>query len=183
MKKLIVFIIIIIICAIAYNPIKTHIMKKYFYPEPYNNYVVQYSEQFDMDPMFIRSIIKTESGFNPNAKSNAGAMGLMQITATTGDFIAGKLGITDFTPSMLYNPQTNIEFGTWYLEYLSKEFNNDENLVAAAYNAGGAKVSSWLNNPQYSSNGTTLNNIPYVETANYVQKVQKYVNEYKKLYS
>lgn len=183
MKKLIVLIVIVIIAIMAYFPIKTKILKNYFYPEKYNQYVLQYSEQFDMDPMFVRAIIKTESGFNPNAESNVGAMGLMQITATTGQFIANNLGITDFTPDMLYNPKINIEFGCWYLEYLSKEFNNNEELVAAAYNAGGAKVSSWLNNSEYSSDGVTLNNIPYVETANYVQKVQKYTDTYKKLYS
>ncbi|WP_055069809.1 lytic transglycosylase domain-containing protein [Clostridium massiliamazoniense] len=183
MKKLIAFIIIVILCIMTYGPIKTHIMKKYFYPEKYNNYVVEYSEKFDMDPMFVRAIIKTESGFNPNAESNVGAMGLMQITASTGEFIAKNLGITNFTPSMLYNPQINIEFGCWYLEYLSKQFSNNEELVAAAYNAGGAKVASWLNNSAYSSDGVTLNSIPYTETANYVQKVQKYANTYKKLYS
>lgn len=182
MKKLITFIIIVIIAIIAYSPIKTYILKTYFYPEKYNQYVVEYSEQFNMDPMFVRGIIKTESGFNPNAKSNAGAIGLMQITGTTGEFIAKNLGINNFETSMLYNPQINIEFGCWYLEYLSQEFGNNQELVAAAYNAGGAMVTSWLNNPKYSS-GATLTNIPYAETANYVKKVKKYTDTYKALYS
>lgn len=185
LKRLIVIVVLIIIAVILLRKVGEKLYIKYLYmtyPEKYNSYVVEYSEKYDLDPMFVRGIIKTESNLNPNALSNVGAKGLMQITNQTGQDIAEKLGIQNFQPDMLYDPQINIEFGTYYLSKLVNEFNNDPKLVIAAYNAGAGNVQSWLNNREYSKDGIHLNYIPFSETREYVNKVIKNEDMYKRLY-
>lgn len=151
------------------------------FPNKYNSYIEEYSKEFGVDPILVKGVIRTESDFRPDALSNQNAKGLMQITNSTGEWIAGKLGIKDFTPSMLYNPEINIEFGCWYLKYLEDEFGNTDSAIAA-YNAGRNNVKAWLNNKKYSTDGHTLNNIPFVETANYVKKVNFFEKCYDNLY-
>ncbi|MGL4848281.1 MAG: lytic transglycosylase domain-containing protein [Clostridium sp.] len=186
LKRIILLIVILVLVILGGKFIIGKAYKKYLYithPEKYNSYVVKYSEEFGVDPKFVDAVIKTESNFNPNAKSNVGAKGLMQITDETGSDIAEKLGISNFEPSMLYDPNISIMFGTYYLSRLIQRFNNDPTLVIAAYNAGGGNVESWLNNPEYSKNGTSLDYIPFSETRAYVQKVLKNDKIYKELYS
>ena len=105
-------------------------------------------------------------------------MGLMQITSSTGNFIANNLNVKDYS---LLNPKTNILFGCWYLKYLKNKFNN-LNVVVAAYNAGEGNVANWLSNSNYSLDGKTLNAIPFSETKRYVDKFATTFAKYKKLY-
>lgn len=184
-RRLILVIVIIILVIFAGKWIIQKAYTKYLYithPEKYSSYVIKYSNEYGLDPMFVRAIIKTESNFNPNATSNVGAKGLMQITDETGSDIAEKLGVQNFTPSMLYNPQTNIEFGTYYLASLVNQFNNDPTLVSAAYNAGRGNVVNWLGNSEYSPDGIHLTYIPFTETRGYVTKVLDNFKIYTKLY-
>lgn len=184
-KRLILLIVILALVIIGGKWIIHKVYTKYLYmthPEKYNSYVMEYSKEYGLDPMFVRAIIKTESNFNPDATSNVGAKGLMQITNETGQDIAEKLGVQNFTPSMLYNPQTNIEFGTYYLASLVNQFDNDPTLVSAAYNAGRGNVVNWLNNIEYSKDGVHLTYIPFTETRGYVNKVLDNFNIYTKLY-
>ena len=123
-------------------------------------------------------IINIESSFNPNAKSDKGAIGLMQITPKTGEYISKMLNVDEYD---LYNPKTNIEFGGYYLKYLINRFQNTETAVCA-YNAGEGNVSIWLNNPEFSDDKITLKNIPFTETNEYINKFKKTFTKYKKLY-
>ncbi|MGL4874822.1 MAG: lytic transglycosylase domain-containing protein [Clostridium sp.] len=185
-KKIILLVVILVLVVVGGRWIVGKAYKKYLYmthPKKYNSYVVKYSGEFGVDPNFVDSVIKAESNFNPEAESGVGAKGLMQITDETGGDIAKKLGVSNFEPSMLYDPNTSIMFGTYYLSRLIQRFNNDPTLVIAAYNAGGGNVESWLSNPEYSKNGTSLDYIPFSETRSYVKKVLKNDEIYKKLYS
>lgn len=150
------------------------------YPVKYSEYINEASDRFGVPKRIIYAVIRTESGFNASAESDAGAIGLMQITPSTFEEISSKLG-DSYERGMMYDPKTNITYGTYYLSYLYKYF-NDWDLVFAAYNAGMGKVSSWLNDKEYVDENGTLVNIPYEETKKYVSKVKDAAEKYNELY-
>ena len=159
----------------------TLLLKGTLFPIKYSNYVVEYSKEYNVDPMLVMAIMKAESNFNEDAQSRKDARGLMQITGSTGSWIAEQIGVENFSVDMLKKPQISIMFACWYLNNLYKEFGN-EDLVIAAYNAGRGNVQKWLNNPQYSKDGENLHYIPFKETEKYVKKVNTYKNIYISLY-
>lgn len=125
-----------------------------------NAAIEKYSEQFNVDPLLVRAVMKQESGFQPFALSTSGAMGLMQLMPET----AKGLGVTD-----PYNIEENIRGGIQYLSYQLHNFDNDLRLALAAYNAGPNAVRKYGGIP------------PYEETQNYVKRVLKYYEMYKAL--
>ena len=151
------------------------------YPVKYRELVQLYSEKFGIDPYLVFAIIKTESNFQPKAISPKNARGLMQISERTGKWGADKLQLTDYTNEKLFDPETNINIGCWYLSVLYDEF-NDTNLVLAAYNGGSGNVAQWLKDRDLSADGKTLDKIPFKETKQYLKKVDNNYSIYKKLY-
>lgn len=149
------------------------------YPIRYKNLVEKYANVYKLDQSLVYSVIKVESGFNKNAVSNAGAKGLMQLMPETADEIARKLNVQNFTYEMLFSPDTNIRFGCYYLNYLLNIFNGNVTNALAGYNAGFYKVSLWLENSNYSQNGT-VTNPPIKETQNYIKKVNTAIKIYNK---
>ena len=152
------------------------------FPIKYEEAVTKYSQIYELDPYMVYSIIKVESSFDEKAESNKGARGLMQITPSTGEWIAEKLKIKEFDSDDLFLPEINIMMGTWYFNYLTEKFDNDITLAIAAYNAGPGNVQNWLNDEDISHNGEELNRIPYRETENYVKKFNNAYEQYKELY-
>ncbi len=150
------------------------------YPVRYANLIKKYAEENSFSPAFIFGVIYAESGFDAEAVSKKGAVGLMQIMPQTAGFIAQRNGY-DYLESYLTDPEYNIRTGCRYLSYLRARFLEEETILAA-YNAGEGKVGDWLKNPKYSADGKRLSKIPYPETRNYVQKVQKVKNKYEKHY-
>ena len=108
----------------------------------------------------------------------------MQLMPDTAEWVAHKLGEdgADYSFDKLYDPQTNIRFGTWYLGYLSRRFDGDATKIVCAYHAGQGNVDSWLKNPQYSSDGVTLDIIPTKDTATYASRVLRARDIYRKYY-
>ena len=96
----------------------------------------------------------------------------MQIMPETGQWIAEKIDLGDYSDDMRFDPDTSIHMGCWYLRYLSDRF-SETDTVLAAYNAGPNKVSEWLEDESYSDDGKTLYHIPYEETDNYVKRVNQ----------
>ncbi|MGL5244440.1 MAG: lytic transglycosylase domain-containing protein [Sarcina sp.] len=174
-----ILILIITIYMIIYGATIT--LKEVVFPLKYETYIEKYSKQYKLDPLFVLSVIKAESNFNSDAQSRKDAMGLMQITKSTGTWIAEKQGIENFDTKLLLEPEISIKFGTWYLNNLYEQF-GDWDLVIAAYNAGRGNVEKWLDDYQYSRDGENLNYIPFKETDKYVKKVNTYYNIYKSLY-
>ena len=151
-------------------------------PIKYESFVEKYSAEYNIDKFFVYAVINTESGFDPNAESHAGAIGLMQILPNTAQWLNEKYEL-GYDSIVLTDPETNIRIGTCYIAYLNERFGFDTDLVLAAYNGGEGNVRSWLNNPEYSSDGKTLTKIPYEETSQYVKKVSVRYDFYKKLYA
>ena len=177
LQKILVFLIILISIVIGFLRVLC-----FFYPNDYVLSVKKYAKIYDIPDDLVFSVIKAESNFDKNARSNKGAMGLMQIMEKTGDWAAEKIGIENFSPDMLYEPEVNIEIGCFYLSYLLDLYNNDTKCALAAYNAGPANVDKWLMDKNYSKNQKTLKKIPFSETENYIEKVMKNREIYDFLY-
>lgn len=153
------------------------------YPLGYRQEIVEYSSLYNLDPILVATVINVESNYNKNAKSHQDARGLMQVGPQTGEWGAAELGISDYTAESLYNPDINIRIGCWYLDKLNKEFHSREEIVLAAYNAGSGNVKKWLANPEYSEDASNLTNIPFKETSDYLQKIDKRYEIYSNVYS
>ena len=179
LKKWIIAIVVLAIVIIGGRIL----IKDYFFPYAHKDAVIKYSKEYNLDPLFVLSVMKAESGFNPDATSHKNAVGLMQITKETGTWIAEQMKMENFNVNDLYNENTNIEMACWYLNNLSKEFDGDRDLIVAAYNAGRGNVNKWLKNNEYSDDGKKLTYIPFKETKKYVDKVNIYYKIYKKLYN
>ena len=160
-----VILVAVFFCFIAFNFI--------FYPIKYKTPVFKTAKEFGLEPALVYAIIKTESNFNSEAVSPAGAMGLMQIIPSTAKWIAGELN-EEFNENNLYNPETNIKYGCFYLKYLFDKFDNID-AVICGYNAGETIVKSWLDE----KGNIDIDKISYTETKNYYKKVIGSYNVYK----
>lgn len=150
------------------------------HPIKYSEYVERYSEAYGVPESVIYATILTESKFVSNAVSRVGAVGLMQMMPSTFSWLAEKQG-ESIDPGMLYDPETNIRYGTYYLAYLYSEFGLWET-VYAAYNSGPNQVKKWQADTEYADKNGVLVHIPFKETAAYVKKVSKAAAIYEKLY-
>lgn len=152
------------------------------YQKDHIAFVSDMAQEYGLDVYFVAAVTYAESEFDADAVSAKGAVGLMQIMPDTGAWIAGHLGMEDFGSDMLKDPQTNLRMGCWYLNYLAKRYDSDVRLTLCAYNAGPGTVDKWLGNPAYTHDGKTLEQIPFEETRQYVDKVLDANEQYEKLY-
>lgn len=152
------------------------------YPLGYEELVRKYAAEYEIDPHFVWAVIKTESNFKPDATSNVGARGLMQIMEDTFHWIDTKLPDSGDTYDDMYTPEENIRYGAYLLSYLYREFGSYDT-VAAAYHAGRTAVGKWLRDGRYSADGRTLDEIPIGDTDHYVGKVMRCFEMYQKLYA
>lgn len=153
------------------------------YPQEYTEYVTYYADKYGIDPLMLYSFIRTESNFNPMAESDAGARGLMQITEVTFDWIKSKIAPTEnLTFESLYDPETNIRFGSYFVSYCLLRYQNDLATAAAAYHSGLGTVDSLLAQQEYSSDGKTLDHYPYPQMRLYVKKITSSYQRYQEIY-
>lgn len=176
MKKIIITIIIILLALLL---LKIEILPQ-IYQKKYSQYVEKYAEENNLDPLLVYSIIKAESNFKENAKSNSNAIGLMQVMLST----AQEIGITleeNITEESLYNAELNIKIGTKYFKKLVDKYNNYK-LAIIAYNAGMGNLDKWLEQGIIDENGENIENIPFEETKNYVKKILQDYKIYQEIY-
>lgn len=156
-------------------------LEKSAYPLEYTDLVNKAAKDYNLQPALIYGVIHTESRFNPDAGSSVGAVGLMQIMPETFDWLQEKRGEAGkYTTEDLYTPSVNIDYGSYLLRYFLDYYGN-EKCAVAAYNAG-FEVSNWLEDPNCSPDGMTLDVIPYPETSEYVVKVESAKQKYIELY-
>jgi soluble lytic murein transglycosylase len=153
--------------------------RAFFYPLKFEDEVRAAAAEYSVGENIVFSIIKTESGFKKDAVSEKGAVGLMQIMPSTGEYLYNKLykyAERKFDRAMLFQADLNIELGTYYIKYLLDKFDGDLDWAVAAYNAGEGNAAAWR------ASGITVGGLPYAETRGYVEKFQRTYKKYNKLY-
>lgn len=151
------------------------------YPLKYEEIVVKYAAENELPPSLVYGVIHTESHFDPDAVSVAGAKGLMQLMDATYEWVQTRLPNEPQPLERIFEPDINVRCGCKVLSIVINQFDNTRTALAA-YNAGSGNVSKWLKNPDYSDDGVTLKVIPVEETRNYVERVLKAQERYKTLY-
>ena len=150
------------------------------HPKKYENLIDEICAEFNINQSTFYALINTESSFNPQAKSSAGAIGLTQVLPSTAEYICIKNNL-DYSQFDLYNTHDNLYIGAMYLRYLFNRFDNTYTALCA-YNAGETIVRSWLKDQRYSYDSICLYNIPYKETSNYINKIKNSEKIYIKFY-
>lgn len=152
------------------------VVGRWVYPYPYRAVIEREAHRRGLDPLLVAAIIRQESGFDPHARSAVGAMGLMQLMPNTARWAAAQLALPGFKVEALYQPETNIVLGTWYLAHLLRQF-KDMDKVLAAYNGGEGNVSYWgtLRGEQLA--------YAHPETQSYVASCRRTYRRYQSLYA
>ena len=172
MRRIVTFIIVALVTVgllLVFYFFFPQVWGELLYPLDYRDSIKKYSDERGLRPNLVAAVIYTESRFNANSTSGAGAMGLMQVMPATGQSIAQEIGEP---MGSLHDPETSIKYGTWYLKGLIDKYNGDLDLALAAYNAGVPRVD------RYKDTGAAL---PY-ETTFFVQKVKGAENAYDKIH-
>jgi soluble lytic murein transglycosylase len=144
------------------------------YPLPLRELVLPRSQAIGLDPAYVYGLIRQESRFVVQARSGAGASGLMQVMPGTARWTADKIGMLDFKPSQINERSTNVTIGTAYLKLVLDDFDGSMAMASAAYNAGPGRPRNWR---APGGSGPTLEGaiwaetIPFGETRDYVKKV------------
>lgn len=150
----------------------------HFYKEIKENALI-----FNNNPALILSIIREESYFNPKSLSSAGASGLMQLMPLTAKEVAKDYGINLITDKFLFQLDINIKIGNIYYSRLRKSLFNKDILAVLAYNGGIGSVSRWKEDINFADIDDFVEQIPYLETQNYLKKVFKSYWNYIRIYS
>ena len=140
------------------------------YPTPYKTEVLERTKEIKLDPAYVYGLIRQESRFIIDARSNVGASGLMQIMPVTAKWTAKKLGLKNFQIDQLNQRDTNIAIGTGYLKLVLDNFQGSMAMAAAAYNAGPSRPRKWRNGPLLEG-AIWAECVPFSETRDYVKKV------------
>ncbi|MBR3328452.1 MAG: lytic transglycosylase domain-containing protein [Atopobiaceae bacterium] len=156
------------------------IVRGLFFPVNYAERIDDAAARHNVDPHLVAAVIKCESGWNENAQSRAGAVGLMQVMPDTAKSVSetGAVDTKKYSPSNLTDPATNIEYGSALLSYLQENLSTT-NEVIAAYNAGLSTVQGWLAN---SDTNNVVDEITYPETRHYVERVNEALRQYQQYY-
>lgn len=182
-KRMIIFIGILAITFVLVRIVKVQdIILRQAYPIKYAEYVEKYASENRIDKYMVYAIIKTESNFKTDVKSESNAIGLMQLLETTAVERANSIDEKDITEEDLYEPETNIKLGTDYYAYLLNHYAGNNVLALVAYNAGMGNVDTWVKEGVIEADGSDIENIPYRETNNYVRKILRDYKMYVRLY-
>ena len=155
------------------------------HPLRYEELIEEKAGKYNLSPAFVAAIVLNESSFRPDAESSVGARGLMQLMEDTAGWIYEKMGGSGaYSFDSMYDAETNVEYGCWYLNFLSERFRGDPVLVAASFHAGQGEVQNWLNDSRYSQDGLTiaLENMIDGPTKQYATRVLNDYAAYKRIY-
>jgi len=146
------------------------------FPLAYKDLFDRYTSGKDIPQSYAMAIARQESAWNPKVRSPVGASGLMQIMPGTATHTVKMFNIPGYSsPSQLLDPETNINIGTSYLQYVYQQFGNNRIFASAAYNAGPGRVRTWLGNSAGRIDAVAfVESIPFSETRGYVKNVLAY---------
>jgi tRNA dimethylallyltransferase len=157
---------------------------KYFFPLAYAETIQEASRRYDIDPYFVKGLIRQESLFDAKALSSAGARGVMQIMPETGKRLyASDPNDQLYDKDLLFDPDLNIQLGIKYLSQLHKKFGKNGTHILISYNAGPHVLKKWLKRfRNIKDPDVFIESIPYPETRGYVKHVSRNHGVYKQLY-
>lgn len=152
------------------------------YPRPYAELYTKHATANRLPESLVLALSKAESSFRATVKSPAGAIGLMQLMPATARLTAGYKGPKPYNPLWLTDPEYNIRLGSKHLRELLDQFHQDTVYTLAAYNAGAGAVNRWRKTFGTLDRDEFIENIPYLETRDYVKKIVAHITIYRSLY-
>lgn len=139
------------------------------YPMPYQEVFRSYAATHGVDEAWVLGLVRQESRFNTEARSSAGAAGIMQVMPRTARYVASKMGMRNYRPRTVTEIETNVTLGTGYLKLVMEQLGNPV-LASAAYNAGPKRARRWRDDKPLEG-AVYIESIPFPETRDYVKKV------------
>lgn len=175
--------LILLIGLIALLFLNSSWLARMMYPIHYQDDIRASASNYDVDPHLVAAIIRAETNYTTGKVSKKGALGLMQIMPETAKWVVQQAGFEEVSEDILQSrADVSIELGSWYLQSLHKQFDQNQIAAIAAYNAGPGNVRKWLDSNKWDGTLASTDDIPYGETRHYVQRVIYYYNKYKELY-
>ncbi len=138
------------------------------YPFPYSDLILGWAKERQLNPLLVVALMRQESRFQADIRSVVGAVGLMQVMPETGAWISDQIGETQYS---LSRPADNVKFGTWYLDFTHREYDDNSLYAVASYNAGPGAVGGWIEEKEFANADEFVEQIPYPETKGYVESV------------
>jgi len=174
-SRLLLGLTVVAVLAVAFGTV--HLTRpawydRLWYPLKYEQIIQGHARNYRLDPALLAAVIYQESKFRPDARSDQGAIGLMQLLPETAKGIALRTGGGEFTVADLWEPELNVRYGSWYLRHLLDKY-GDERLALAAYNAGQRNVDEWLDRAV---------GIQFDETRHFVDRVEELKGIYRRAY-
>jgi len=154
----------------------------YKYPQPFSEQVFKFSNKYGHDVLLVYSLIREESRYNKDAVSSSNARGLMQLISGTANDSAQELGIQQYNFNKLFEPEINVELGSFYLRKVLDMYNGEIPLGLASYNAGPYRVAEWVDTIGYLKFDEFIEKIPIKETRNYVKRILRSYGAYNAIY-
>jgi soluble lytic murein transglycosylase len=153
------------------------------FPAPHDEILQPTAKTLGLDRAWVYGLIRQESRFITDARSGVGASGLMQVMPSTGQYVAKKIGLTDFVHTMLADLRTNILLGANYMNMVLANADGSQPLASAAYNAGPGRARIWRATLAAPMEGAIFaETIPYGETRSYVKNVLSNATNYAALF-
>ena len=149
------------------------------YPLPSVELIQTWSQKRQLNPLLVVAVVRQESRFMPKIRSHAGAVGLMQVMPDIAKVVANKINLKQYS---LENPNDNVNFGTWLLDENHQIYKNSSLLAVASYNAGSGNVTQWMKEKNFADPDEFVENIPFIETRDYVKQVFGNYWNYLRLY-
>lgn len=183
LRRLVVLVCIAAVLLMALPPLARE-ADRLLYPRKYSRQVEQWAAEYELDPLLVYAFIRTESGFDPAATSSVEARGLMQMTEETFIWLRSKIAPDEgLLFANLYDPETSIRFGCYYLHLCMERYNGDVATAAAAYHSGWGTVDALLQMEEHSADGETLQGFPYNQMNHYVKKITSCYARYQRIYA
>ncbi len=156
--------------------------RRLYYPIEEGGFLPERAREFSLDPSVLRGLVRQESVFDANAKSRAGAMGLMQLMPATAKSLSRSVLRARYRRAFLYDPGVNARLGAAYLKDLLARFDDSTVFALAAYNGGPTRIARLLRENPGLPEDELFESIPLYETRDYVRRVLLYAESYRELY-
>jgi len=156
--------------------------RRLYYPIEEGGFLPERAKEFALDPAVLRGLVRQESVFDSNARSRAGAMGLMQLMPATAKSLSRSVLRSRYRRAFLYDPGVNAKLGAAYLRNLLDRFDDSTILALAAYNGGPTRIARLVHENPNLPEDELFESIPLYETRDYVRRVLLFAESYRELY-